>query len=88
MVEQTLVWAHRRDPYTNAHSTALWPALTFTALVSSVELAHHLQPVEFLVDRELAFKEYKQLKPYLVSLLPNYEINVNNSRPENEGNRG
>nr|CAI5841521.1 unnamed protein product [Callosobruchus analis] len=65
MVEQTLVWAHRRDPYTNAHSTALWPALTFTALVSSVELAHHLQPVEFLVDRELAFKEYKQLKPYL-----------------------
>ncbi|VEN58202.1 unnamed protein product, partial [Callosobruchus maculatus] len=65
MIEQTLIWAHRRDPYTNAHSTALWPALTFTALVSSVELPHHLQPVEFLVDRELAFKDYKQLKPYL-----------------------
>ncbi|CAH1990409.1 unnamed protein product [Acanthoscelides obtectus] len=67
MIEQTLVWAHRRDPYTNAHSTALWPALTFTALVSSVDLPNHLQPVEFLVDRELAFKDYKQLKPYLVS---------------------
>ncbi|CAH2014641.1 unnamed protein product [Acanthoscelides obtectus] len=65
MIEQTLVWAHRRDPYTNAHSTALWPALTFTALVSSVDLPNHLQPVEFLVDRELAFKDYKQLKPYL-----------------------
>ncbi|XP_023311015.1 probable JmjC domain-containing histone demethylation protein 2C isoform X3 [Anoplophora glabripennis] len=64
MVEQALVWAQRRDPFTPTHGTALWPALTFSAIVSTVDIPTHLQPVEFLVDRELAFKDYKLLEPY------------------------
>ncbi|XP_030757045.1 probable JmjC domain-containing histone demethylation protein 2C isoform X2 [Sitophilus oryzae] len=62
LVEQALVWADRKDPY--SHGTVIWPALTFMPIVSNVEIPNNLQPVEFLLDRELTFKEYKTLKPY------------------------
>lgn len=39
---------------------------TFFPLVSIVDTPSQLQPVEFLLDRELAFKDYKQLKPFQV----------------------
>ncbi|XP_072384175.1 uncharacterized protein [Diabrotica undecimpunctata] len=64
MVEQVLVWAHRKDPLSPSHGSVLWPSLTFSALVSTVNIPSHLQPIEFLVDHNLAFKDYKQLKPY------------------------
>ncbi|CAG9835995.1 unnamed protein product [Diabrotica balteata] len=64
MVEQVLVWANRRDPFSPSHGSVLWPSLTFSALVSTVNIPSHLQPIEFLVDHNLAFKDYKQLKPY------------------------
>lgn len=41
---------------------------TFSALVSTVDLSPQQQPVEFLLDRELAFTDYKQLKPFQVML--------------------
>ncbi|KAF7267830.1 hypothetical protein GWI33_018957 [Rhynchophorus ferrugineus] len=62
LVEQALVWADRRDPFNPG--TAVWPALTFMPMVSNVDIPSNLQPVEFLLDRELTFKEYKSLKPY------------------------
>ncbi|XP_022919363.2 probable JmjC domain-containing histone demethylation protein 2C isoform X1 [Onthophagus taurus] len=64
MVEQGLCWAERRDPYANSHGKVIWPALTFLSLVSTVEIPQHTQPVEFLLDHELAFTDYKQLKPF------------------------
>ncbi|XP_060527245.1 probable JmjC domain-containing histone demethylation protein 2C isoform X2 [Cylas formicarius] len=64
LVEQALVWADRRDPVKPSNGTVLWPALTFMPLVSNIEIPGNLLPVEFLLDRELAFKEYRTLKPY------------------------
>ncbi|KAK9753697.1 hypothetical protein QE152_g1815 [Popillia japonica] len=64
MVEQGLSWVDRRDPYTSSHAKILWPAHTFSALVSTIDMPSQAQPVEFLLDRELAFTDYKQLKPF------------------------
>ncbi|CAG9857722.1 unnamed protein product [Phyllotreta striolata] len=66
MVERGLVWARREDPFSTARETVLWPALTFSSLVSKLDLPGDLQPVEFLVDRTLAFEDYARLKPYQV----------------------
>ncbi|XP_054265577.1 lysine-specific demethylase 3A-like isoform X2 [Macrosteles quadrilineatus] len=65
MVESSLVWCDRKDPYTSLKSSVLWPALTFTSLVATMDLSsQRLQPVEFLVDQELAFKDPTTLLPY------------------------
>ncbi|KRT85918.1 hypothetical protein AMK59_1905, partial [Oryctes borbonicus] len=37
---------------------------TFSVLVSTIDMPSQAQPVEFLLDRELAFTDYKQLKPF------------------------
>ncbi|EEB18352.1 hypothetical protein Phum_PHUM511950 [Pediculus humanus corporis] len=65
MVEDDLVWSDRVDPYSSSDSTAFWPALNFVALVDLVNMKTQLQPVEFLVDRELAFRDYTRIEPFL-----------------------
>ncbi|XP_017771380.1 PREDICTED: probable JmjC domain-containing histone demethylation protein 2C, partial [Nicrophorus vespilloides] len=65
MVEQALCWAERTsDPFAHTKGSLLWPAFTFMPLVSTVDLGGQKQPVEFLLDREIAFTDYKQLKPF------------------------
>ncbi|XP_044259343.1 lysine-specific demethylase 3A [Tribolium madens] len=66
MVEQGLAWVKRRDPFApSSTTTVLWPALTFSPLVSAVDvMLQQQQPVEFLLDKELAFEDYKLLKPF------------------------
>lgn len=41
---------------------------TFSPLVSPVDMVLKLQPVEFLLDKELAFEDYKPLKPFQVRM--------------------
>ncbi|KAL0269954.1 UNVERIFIED_CONTAM: hypothetical protein PYX00_007525 [Menopon gallinae] len=65
MVEDDLVWSDRADPYSKGESTVIWPALSFVALVDSVDMKTQLQPVEFLIDRELAFRDYTRIEPFL-----------------------
>uniref|UniRef100_A0A1Y1LQ77 [histone H3]-dimethyl-L-lysine(9) demethylase n=2 Tax=Photinus pyralis TaxID=7054 RepID=A0A1Y1LQ77_PHOPY len=64
LVEQGLSWGDRTDPFATSQAQVLWPALTFVAMVSTVDVPLHLQPIEFLFDKELAFRDYKQLKQY------------------------
>jgi hypothetical protein len=42
---------------------------SFTPLVAVVDMATNLQPLEFLLDRELAFRDYSRLQPFQVSTL-------------------
>ncbi|KAJ9589866.1 hypothetical protein L9F63_017021, partial [Diploptera punctata] len=66
MVEHSLVWADRVDPLSknSSSSTVLWPALSFTTLVADVDLASNQRPLEFLLDRELTFRDYSRLQPF------------------------
>ncbi|KAK6639116.1 hypothetical protein RUM43_007386 [Polyplax serrata] len=64
MVEDDLVWSDRVDPYSSSESSVFWPALNFVALVDLVDMKTQLQPVEFLVDRELAFRDYTRIEPF------------------------
>jgi hypothetical protein len=42
---------------------------SFTPLVAVVDMATNQQPLEFLLDRELAFRDYSRLQPFQVSVL-------------------
>jgi hypothetical protein len=41
---------------------------SFTPLVAVVDMATNQQPLEFLLDRELAFRDYSRLQPFQVSV--------------------
>jgi hypothetical protein len=40
---------------------------SFSPLVAAVDMAANQQPLEFLLDRELAFRDYSRLQPFQVS---------------------
>ncbi|VDI29098.1 Hypothetical predicted protein [Mytilus galloprovincialis] len=64
LVEHTVIWAEREDPE-EPKETVFWPALNFRCIVDRSGCAtSKRKPVEFLVDKQIAFVDEKIIKSF------------------------
>ncbi|XP_022094436.1 probable JmjC domain-containing histone demethylation protein 2C isoform X2 [Acanthaster planci] len=65
LVEKTIVWGQRIDPYSSRPSNILWPALNFEILVDRVGLSNsNSHPLEFFLDRHLLCLKKDDIRPF------------------------
>ncbi len=65
LVEKTIVWGQRADPYGSRPSTIYWPALNFKVLVDRVGLSNsNFIPLEFFNDKHLLFLKKEDVRPF------------------------
>lgn len=65
LVEKSLVWGERVDPYGSKPNTVRWPALSFEVLVDRIGIAAaSVRPLEFLVDQHLLFVKDKEIQSF------------------------
>ncbi|XP_033118335.1 uncharacterized protein LOC117117954 isoform X2 [Anneissia japonica] len=65
LVEKTIVWCKRSDPYSTRGASILWPALNFEVIEDKLGLeSSGLNPIEFFHDRTRAFPTALQIHPF------------------------
>ncbi|XP_071947193.1 probable JmjC domain-containing histone demethylation protein 2C isoform X2 [Antedon mediterranea] len=65
LVEKTIIWCKRSDPYSPRATSILWPALNFEAIEDKLGVeSSDFNPIEFFHDRTRAFPTAPQILPY------------------------
>ncbi|GAB6031424.1 hypothetical protein CHUAL_009201 [Chamberlinius hualienensis] len=85
-IECTVVWLPRKQAAGSKVLSTYWPGVNYNILVDTVGLSDckHL-PVEYLVDRNLAYVDYADLKPHQVDLTDNNYVSVVHNHPDVAG---
>lgn len=82
-IERTLVWLPRKQAVGSKVLSTYWPGVNYNIVVDTAGLSDckHL-PVEYLVDRNLTYVDYADLKPHQVDLTDNNFVSVVHNQPE------